>query len=80
MNKGERFRLTTPTFGLVSKDGQKHAILIERDCIIEIVNGGEDRHKMVEIDWDGVKAMMFVQDIQERGRLITRSRREASSA
>ena len=80
VRKGERIRLMIPTFGLTSQDGQTRPVPIAKDSVIEIVSGTEDRQRMVEIDVNGVKAMMFVQDIQERGFLIERSRAKGSRA
>ena len=70
MKKSARFRLGTPTFGLTSHDGETRPILIPAGSVVQIVSGIEDSQRMVEVHWDGVNVMMFVQDVQARGELL----------
>ena len=80
MTRNERFRLTTATSGVRVKDGKPSGgtVLIPSDSVIEIVSGVETLRKLIEVDWEGVRVMLFVEDVQQRGELVDGSSAEAS--
>jgi hypothetical protein len=45
-------------------------ILIPKDSVIKIVRAIENRHRMIEIEWDGIILLLFAQDVRERGESI----------
>jgi len=45
-------------------------LLVPKDSVIEIVNGIENRHRMIEIEWAGTTLLLFAQDVRERGESI----------
>ena len=68
--KGQKFRLSQPTCGVVALGRQ--IIVIPTDSIIEVLVGKQDHHQMVEVDWKGTTVMLFARDIQDRGTPIKR--------
>jgi hypothetical protein len=48
------------------------------DSVIEVLTGEENHERMVEVDWEGVKVMLFAQDVEERGIPLNRRRAKAS--
>jgi hypothetical protein len=79
MTENECFRLSTSTFGVRLEDGKPASTInIPCDSVVKIVSGVETRLKMIEIDWQGIRVLVFVQDVHEHGELIARA--EASKA
>ncbi len=63
-----RYRLKTPTLALLQDDGRQVARTVPAGAIV-VVDGTLDGDKLVEVQWDGQKLMMFVQDLQSRADL-----------
>jgi hypothetical protein len=79
MTGNECFRPSTSTFGVRLEDGKPAStVTIPRDSVVKIVSGVETRLKMIEVDWQGLRVLVFVQDVHERGELVDQPRAEAS--
>jgi hypothetical protein len=35
--------------------------------VIEVVTGEENQERMVEVDWEGTRVLVFAVDVQDRG-------------
>ena len=55
---------------MTSASDEKCMILIPKDSVIKIVRAIENRHRMIEIEWDGIILLLFAQDVRERGESI----------
>ena len=64
MTKGQKFRLSQSTYGL---DSGKQPIQVPIDSVVEVLTGEVDDHRMVEVDWQGTRVMLFAVDVQDRG-------------
>ena len=65
VTKGEKFRLSQPTCGVIFLERQ--IIVIPTDSVIQVVTVRQDNHQMVEVDWNGATLRLFARDIQDRG-------------
>jgi hypothetical protein len=63
-----RYRLKTPTLALLEDDGRHVARTVPAGAIVA-VDGKSDGDKLIEVQWDGQKLMMFVQDFRSRAEL-----------
>ena len=79
MTKDECYRLSKSTFGVRLEEGKRSlTVAIPRDSVIKIVSPVETPQKMIEVDWHGLRVMMFAKDVHERGVLVDCSGAEAS--
>ena len=68
MFTGKRFRLNAPTLGILSGDGERIAVQLPKDAIVEVTSGPRpDDQRMVDVVWEGKALAMFAQDIRDRG-------------
>ena len=73
LTKRKRFRLSKATMGVRLEGGKAvDTVQIPCDSVIEIVSGIETQQKMIEIDWRGLRVMVFARDVQDRGELVGR--------
>jgi len=65
---GKRFRLSTSTLGILSENGERIAVQILKDAVVEVTSGPRpDDERMVDVVWKGKTLTMFAQDIRDRG-------------
>jgi hypothetical protein len=68
---GKRFRLNAPTLGILLGDGERIAVQLPKDAIVEVTSGPRpDDQRMVDVVWEGKALAMFVQDIRDRGEQV----------
>jgi hypothetical protein len=68
---GKRFRLNAPTLGILSGDGERIAIQLPKDAIVEVTGGPRPEDmRMVDIVWEGKALAMFARDIRDRGEQV----------
>ena len=68
MFTGKRFRLSTSTLGILSENGERIAVQILKDAVVEVTSGPRpDDERMVDVVWKGKTLTMFAQDIRDRG-------------
>jgi hypothetical protein len=60
-----RYRLKNPTLALLEEDGRHVAHTVPTGAIVA-VDGNFDGDKLVAVQWDGKKVMMFAQDLRSR--------------
>ena len=71
MFTGKRFRLNAPTLGILSGDGERIAVEIPKDAIVEVISGPRpDDQRMVDVVWEGKALAIFAQDIRDRGEQV----------
>ena len=71
MLTGKRFRLNPPTLGILLGDGERIAVQLPKDAIVEVTSGPRpDDQRMVDVVWEGKALAMFVQDIRDRGEQV----------
>ena len=72
--KGQTYRLSTPTFGIlpVNGNGNRISVTIPRDAIVTTNSDAFDGSHLALIDvtWAGRTVLMFTQDLRTRGVLI----------
>ena len=64
----ERYRILSPILALVPKDGSTVAHLVPEGAIVSVDR--VDTERLVNVEWDGTKAMMYAQDLSSRGKKI----------
>ncbi len=65
---GKRFRLSASTLGILSENGERIAVKVLKDAIVEVTSGPRpDDQRMVDVVWEGKTLTMFAQDIRDRG-------------
>jgi hypothetical protein len=62
--KGQKFRLSKSTYGL---DSGRQPIQVPINSVVEVLTGEVDKQRMVEVDWQGTRVMLFAEDVQDRG-------------
>ena len=71
MFTGKRFRLSTSTLGILSENGERIAVQILKDAVVEVTSGPRpDDERMVDVVWEGKALAMFAQDIRDRGEQV----------
>lgn len=67
----ERYLIGTPTTAVRTRDGQKDAFLLPGGSVVETPTSIEGKSGLVEVSLDGESIVMFAEDIQQRGRVIS---------
>jgi hypothetical protein len=68
--QGESYRLDKQTIGIDSS-GQEHlCVLIPKNAIVTVIEGPLNGNRMVDVKWERLTIMMFVEDIRARGTLV----------
>jgi hypothetical protein len=67
---GERYRLTTPTLAIWSRDGHRIPMTIPNGGIVRVTGATYDDRQLVDIEWEGKKLLMFAVDLRDRGELV----------
>ncbi len=68
--RGQRFRIQTPTLGILNNDGDKLPVTIPQGAIVEVIEGPLDGTRIVDVTWEDKTVMMFTIDLRERGARI----------
>lgn len=66
-----RYRITNPTIAVVIEEHRHVAHTVPAGTIITVDGGPVDGERLVDVAWDGKKAMMFAQDLRTRAILFT---------
>lgn len=66
MSTGDKFKIISPTLGIMSTDGHRIPITLPKNSIIEVVTGLVNHERMVDVRWEGLVVMVFAQDVRER--------------
>ena len=64
--KGKRFRLRSPSLGIMSSDGHRIPVTIPINAIIQIADEPFNGNRLVDIVWEGNILMMWTQDVRQR--------------
>jgi hypothetical protein len=68
---GKRFKLRRETLGIESQDGDRVAVRVPSDSIVEVISGPTEHDmRMVQVHWKGRALVMFAEDIRQRGEEI----------
>jgi hypothetical protein len=67
---GQQYRIKTPTLAILEQDGQKLPLTIPLHARIRLLDGPLDGNRLVDVEWEGKRVMMFTTDIRERGELV----------
>lgn len=70
MYKGKRFRIKTPTLGIIAISNQRIPVTIPPNAMVEVLSHTHP-NRMIDVVWEGRNLRMFAQDIRERGEDIT---------
>jgi hypothetical protein len=76
MQEGDQFKLSTPTFGILSQGRDGITVTIPKDATITVVN---IHGQMVDVEWQDQILMVFAQDLRERGGQIKSAHAGAST-
>jgi hypothetical protein len=67
---GESYRLGKQTIAIDSS-GQEHScVLIPQNAIVTVIGGPLNGNRMVDVKWERLTVMMFVEDLKSRGTQI----------
>jgi hypothetical protein len=69
--QGSSYRLTTPTLAIITSFGQKVAITIPVGSIVTVIKTDINGNRLVDVMWEERCAMVFTQDLRERGELVS---------
>ncbi len=69
MLTGKRFRLKITTLGIESNDSGQVAVQVPAGSVVTVGSG--PRARMVEVLWDERNLVMFLEDVQGRGELVS---------
>ena len=73
MSNGDKFRIVTPTIGIMSVNGRRAIVTIPKNSVVEVVTTLLGNERMVDVLWKSYSLLMFVQDLRERGNLVDNS-------
>jgi hypothetical protein len=72
MLSGKRFRLKADTIAIETNGDERIAIHVPAGSVITVESGPRpDDRRLLDVRWDDRKIVMFADDIQNRGELIT---------
>ena len=69
---GESYRLNKQTIGLSSEGGNRTSVLIPKNAVVTIIDGPLNGNRMVNVKWEDLTIMIFVEDLRERGTPLPR--------
>jgi len=71
MLSGKKFRLKTRTLGVESMPDGRRAVHLPEGEILTVLSGPKpDDRRMVDVEWDGRKIVLFAEDVLSRGEEI----------
>jgi hypothetical protein len=70
MYKDKRFRIKSPTLGILAIRNQRIPVTVPADVTVEVVSHTHE-NRMIDVVWEGRTLKMFAQDIRERGEEVT---------
>ena len=62
----QRFQFNLPTLAIVKLDGPYAVEYVPANDIVTVTDGPLNGGRLVDVDWNGKAAMMFVTDLRER--------------
>lgn len=62
--------LTKPTLGVIAEKSGATVKILSPGTIVEILVAPPDENRTVDVNWDGKKVMMFVNDLKDRSRYL----------
>lgn len=68
--KGHSYRLSKATLAIVVCDGEKIAATIPVGGTVTVAEDKISGSRLVDVIWEGKPAMMFSQDLRDRGELV----------
>ena len=73
MLTSRRFRLKVDTLAIDSSGQKRIAVIVPAGAIIKVIRGAQPDHtRMFEVRWNGKVLVMFAEDVEGRGKEITR--------
>ena len=66
---GKRYRLKTPTLAILDQDGHKLPLTIPLGAEVRVVEPIYE-NKLLDVEWEGKRVLMFALDLRERGELL----------
>jgi hypothetical protein len=66
-----RFRIIHHTIAVIIEQGRHVAHTVPADAIVTVHGAVFDGERLVDVTWDGKKAMMFAQDLRYRAIAFT---------
>jgi hypothetical protein len=73
LSNGDKFRIVTPTIGIMSVNGRRAIVTIPKNSVVEVVTTLLGNERMVDVLWKSYSLLMFVQDLRERANLVDNS-------
>jgi hypothetical protein len=66
-----KYRITASTIVLDDEDGRRVARTVKGTIVMRVGGIRSERAELLTIMWDGKEAMLFTQDLQSRGELLS---------
>jgi len=66
---GHRYRLKTPTLAIMDHDGHRLPVTIPVGGVVLVVAGLPHEDRLVDVEWEGKRLLMFAVDLRDRGEL-----------
>ena len=66
-----RYRIMNPTIAVIVEDGRHVAHMVPAGAVVTLDSGGLEGERLVDVIWEGRKAMMFAQDLRSRAIALT---------
>jgi len=64
---GKSFRLPVEMFGIETINGQRTAVRVPENSVVRVLSGPTPTdERMVDVQWEGRKLVMFADDIRDR--------------
>jgi len=64
---GESYRLGKQTIAIDSSGAGHTCILIPQNAVVTVIGGPLNGNRMVDVKWERLIVMMFVEDLRARG-------------
>lgn len=68
--RAQTYRLKNSTLAILDQDGRKIPMKIPTGSTVEIVEQDLNGNRLVDVNWEGKKVMMFTTDLRERAEAI----------
>jgi hypothetical protein len=73
LSNGDKFRIVTPTIGIMSVNGRRAIVTIPKNSVVKVVTTLLGNQRMVDVVWKNYSLLVFVQDLRERANLVDNS-------
>ena len=67
---GFSYRITSPTFAMFCRDGNRGTLIVPVGAVVLLIDGPLDGNRLVDVEWNGESLMMFTLDLRERAELV----------